>query len=364
MQCQKCKREIIDSSAFCMYCGKKQLSSPAKKALKRGNGTGTVYKLSGRRTHPWVASKRKVILGYYQTKTEALDALARLSKRPVDERYNMTVADIYTLWQAEHFQGLTQKGQEMYQNAYKHLRPLQERKMRSIHAEDFQMIVDGLILAGRTHSTTNKIKQLCSQLSKWAMREDIIDKNYAQFIRLQKEGKKEKSIFTLEELERLKMNDEDDAVKLILILIYTGLRIGELLSIKKEDVFLADGYMLGGSKTEAGTNRVIPLSSKIAPYIQHFYSLASDAPLLIDGFSGNKSVRNFREREYYPTLQRLGIARKTPHTTRHTFASLMAAANVRHDLLQKIIGHADYATTANIYVHQSIDELKSAIAQL
>ena len=94
-----------------------------------------------------------------------------------------------------------------------------------------------------------------------------------------------------------------------------------------------EGYMSGGSKTEAGTNHVIPISDKIMPYISYFCSLAQDNRLLVDGFSGNKTVRNFREREYYPTLKRLGIERRTPHAARHTFASLMSGANVRPELL-------------------------------
>ena len=290
--------------------------------------------------------------------------MSKVVRKPVDERYNMTLSDVYEAWQLEHFRRITDKGIDMYKNAYKHLSPLHTRKMRSIHSEDYQAIIDKLIQAGRSHSTTNKVKQLCSQLSKWAMREDIIDKNYGQFIQLQKETKKEKDIFTHAEIQCLREHDDDDTVKLILIMIYSGLRIGELLSLEKRNVHIEDGYMFGGSKTEAGTDRVIPISDKIMPYIMHFFAIAPEAGLLVAGFPGNKTVRNFREREYYPALKRLGIERRPPHATRHTFASLMSDANVRPETLQKIIGHADYSTTANIYVHKNISELKEAISKI
>lgn len=364
MLCQKCKKEIPAESVYCMFCGKRVGAPAPRKALKRPNGTGTAYKLSGRRARPWVTAKNGIILGYYTTKTEALEALSKVIRKPIDERYNMTLSDVYEAWQGEHFKTLTEKGIDMYKNAYKHLSPLYDRKMRSLHAEDYQTIIDRLIASGRSHSTTNKIKELCSQLSKWAMREDIIDKNYAQFIQLQKEAKAEKEVFTTNEIQILHAHDEDDTVKLILIMIYSGLRIGELLSLTKEAIHLSDGYMIGGSKTTAGIDRVVPISKRIEPYISHFYSLAPDGGLLIEGFDGNRTVRNFREREYYPTLERLKIARHTPHATRHTFASLMAGANVRPELLQKIIGHADYSTTANIYVHKNIVELKAAVDQI
>ena len=54
----------------------------------------------------------------------------------------------------------------------------------------------------------------------------------------------------------------------------------------------------------------------------------------------------------------------TPHSTRHTFASLSASAGMRPDNLQKIIGHADYSTTAEIYIHKNIAELKDEMSKL
>ena len=63
--------------------------------MKRANGTGTVYKLQGRRTRPWVAAKGKTIIGYYDKKTAALEALARLQGRSIDDIYNWTFKQVY-----------------------------------------------------------------------------------------------------------------------------------------------------------------------------------------------------------------------------------------------------------------------------
>lgn len=82
-QCVKCKRNPGWVS-FCCWCGRRQQDTQ-KKSLKRANGTGTVYKLQGRRKRPWVAAKSGVIVGYYDKKTSALEALARLQGRSLDE---------------------------------------------------------------------------------------------------------------------------------------------------------------------------------------------------------------------------------------------------------------------------------------
>lgn len=80
MVCVKCKKEIPEGAAFCCWCGKKQIEEK-RKALKRANGTGTVYKLQGRRTRPWVAAKDKTIIGYYDKKTTALEALSEVTPK-------------------------------------------------------------------------------------------------------------------------------------------------------------------------------------------------------------------------------------------------------------------------------------------
>ena len=60
-------------------------------------------------------------------------------------------------------------------------------------------------------------------------------------------------------------------------------------------------------------------------------------------------------------LDKLGIERKTPHATRHTYASEARKNGMAPEILQKILGHADYSTTANIYVHTDIEELLAAV---
>lgn len=356
MKCRKCKKEIPDESKFCLFCGCNQ-ASEKRKALKRANGTGTVYKLQGRRKRPWVAAKSKVVIGYYEKKTDALDALNRLSGRDLTDRYNMTFEDVFTEWKAEHYRDIGQKGVEAYDRAFDIFDPLHKRIFRSLKTADFQSVID--LHMKKSHSTVSKYKQLITQMSEWAIREEIITTNFASFVRLPENVKKEKEIFTDEEIKKLE-DDGSETAKVILMLIYTGMRIGELFQLPLVDYH--ETYVIGGEKTEAGKNRVIPIRPEGREYFAYFADHASGS-LLLSGYTGDKNAANFRRRNYYPLLDKLGITKKTPHATRHTYASQARHRGMPPEVLQKILGHASYTTTANIYVHTDIESLVMAVEE-
>jgi integrase len=200
-----------------------------------------------------------------------------------------------------------------------------------------------------------KVKQLIGQLYKWAIREDIVSKSYAQFIIIPESESKEKTIFTDAQIAALEADGTDDA-RVVLMLIYTGVRINELFSATLDNYH--GTYYITGSKTEAGRNRVVPIPKAARHHFEHF--AASATTKLLDGYAGNKNVNNFREREFAALMKRLGIEGVTPHCTRHTYASHAASAGMRAEVLQKILGHASYSTTAEIYVHSDTDEIVAA----
>lgn len=355
MQCVKCRAELPDGAVYCPACGKKQ-TPQQRKALKRANGTGTVYKLSGRRKRPWVASKARVVIGYYETKTEALQALERVSGKDLTERYNMTFEDVYKEWKMEHCKDVGDKSVASYKRAYDVFEKLHDKKFRDIRTRDYQEVIDEYRAKGRSYSMLHKLRNLISQMSQWAMREEICTTNFAKFVKLPEKGTKEKEIFTDVEIKKLE-DDGSEAAQIVLMLIYTGMRIGELFSLPIEDYH--GSYVVGGEKTEAGRNRVIPIRPKGRMYFEHF--AASGGPLLLSGYKGQHEPNNYRKRDYYPLLERLSIERKTPHATRHTYASQAVKGGVQPELLQKILGHADYSTTANIYTHIDIDTLVKSV---
>ena len=354
MQCIKCRSELPDGAAYCPVCGKKQ-TRQQRKALKRPNGTGTIYKLSGRRKRPWAASKSKVIIGYYETKTEALQALERVSEQTVTDKYNMTFAEVYNLWSAEHYKKVGIKSKEQYERAYDVFKPLHDRKFRTLRKFDYQSALEPHM--GKSYSTVSKYKQLITQMSAWALDEDIITVNYASRVALPENKTTEKEIFSSEVIQKL-TNDNSEAAKIGLMLICTGMRINELFQLPVTDYH--GNYVVGGEKTEAGKNRVIPIISEGRKYFDYFAQRAN-GPLLLSGYTGQHVAANFRRRDYYPLLERLNISKKTPHSTRHTYTSWAVESDIKAAHLKKILGHKSITTTIDNYYHTSPEQLIKAV---
>ena len=145
---------------------------------------------------------------------------------------------------------------------------------------------------------------------------------------------------------------------MILMMVDTGMRIGELFGLQVANCH--GSYVIGGSKTDAGRDRVIPIRPEGRAYFAYFAERAT-GPLLVSGHDGQRSANGWRKREYYPLLDKLGIPRRTPHAARHTFASWASEAGIAPETLQKIIGHAQFSTTANTYIHKNIDQLVAAV---
>lgn len=352
MNCRKCGKELPPDAPFCCWCGVRQ-EREKKKALKRANGTGTVYKVSGRRRKPWYAARNKTIIGYYATKTEALEALGRLSGRNISDRYNWTFAQVYDAWKEEHFPKITKSAIGTYEAAYNFFAPLHKRQFRALRALDYQEIIDNAKLAP---STLALYKSLLGQLSAWAEREEIIDKNFSQFVETPAGRAKEKEVFTDAEIAKIEA-DESETAKIIMMLLATGMRLNELFMLPLDNY--RETYVIGGEKTNAGKNRIIPIRPEGRKHFVYF-AVQATGPLLLSGYGvGPEAFRRYR---YYPLLQKLGIPKKSPHCTRHTYATRARREGMPPEILQRILGHAKYTTTADIYIHApEVAELVAAV---
>lgn len=340
-----------------------------QKGKSRGNGEGTAFK----RGNTWTAqvtlwtscedgTKRRSYKtkGGFKLKRDALAYIQELKHgKPHDT--GVTFKALYDAWSNEHYPRISKDGENGYRAAYAKCGDIYARQFVGLKTADLQSIVDNaLSLKGDPLSSRAKadIKSLFNNMYKYAMQNDYVEKNYAEYVVLPKKQKPKKDAFTQPEIDKLfkDYQDGNSFTGYMLIMIYTGTRFGELYKIKKSDIHLDKHYMIGGIKTDAGINRQIPICDKILPIVERFYC------------ENNKKLLEIHEKvfynNFYVTLERLNIRRLEPHCCRHTTATALANANVAPAVIIAILGHEDYSTTLKNYTHIKLDEMIKAINQI
>ena len=341
--------------------------------MRMPSGYGSIIKLKGNRRRPYQVRLTKeftdegkqiyMYLGYFEKKEQAMIALSEYQSSPYDiTRETITFEEVYKKMTKEHFPRVSDSAIENYSNCFrKYCKSLYKTRFKDIRLTHLQGVIDD---SGMAHPTRAMIKTLFRLMFKFAMKNDIVDKDYSQYVDVGKrEGKINRTPFTQEEIQKLFDNvDKLEFVDTVLIMIFTGLRVGEMLHIKIENVHLDEGYMVGGFKTEAGRNRIIPINSKIEPFIKNYYEKNKDREYLITNFKGNQMCySNYRREKFDNIMEKLEMKHR-PHDARHTFASLMDSANANKLCIKRIIGHSSPDITDSVYTHKTLEELKEAIA--
>lgn len=282
----------------------------------------------------------------------------------------VTLAQLYEDWKKVHYRRIGENGRKGYENSWRILSVLGAKPVISITLDDYQVVMDSI--AYKSCALQQKLRQLISQLCQYAALCKIDQSNYAPFLILDGYKSKSRVIFSDSEITRLisfAQTNFDRAgldARIVLILIFTGLRPEELFAIQKTDVHLAEKYItVAGSKTTAGRNRVIPISPLIARYLFLFLFQERECPFLITSPQGCRmNLHNWRKRFFFPLMCRLEINppddphRIVPYCARHTYASLAKRAGVDPGILCKWIGHADPKTTERFYIHETMREME------
>lgn len=333
----------------------------------RGNGQGTAYKMpsgkwraeitTGWEKMPDGKKKRHCLTkSGFKTKREALDYIREL-REGASVNPSITFSQLYDKWSKEHFPKVSKDMENGYKAAYSRCEDIKYRQFSTLKTADLQKIVDNAKLAnGEPASRRSKadIKSLFNNMYKYAMKNDYSSKNYAEYVELEKKPKSKKDAFKADEIEKIwkEYNSGNDFAGYILIMIYTGMRFGELSTIKIENIHLDDRYMIGGIKTDAGIDRQIPICEKIAPIIEKIILVNKNKLLEMH----EKVFYN----AYYTVLEKIGVRNLNPHCCRHTFFTLMAERGVQPAVITETGGHEDYSTTLQ-YTHIPIADKINAV---
>ena len=351
------------------------------KNLKSPNRYGGVSKMSNpsRRRKPYIvritkgyeinektgkAIQKYAIIGYAKTRNEGLQMLAKYHEQPFNaEIGDLTFREVYENWSEDKYENASKSTINGYRAAYNTCSILYERKFRDLKTIDLQNVIDR---CDKNYPTLRKIKILFNQLYSYAMKTDLCGKDYSKYVDIAKYSKKnpdkyDRKPFTREQIDIFWDLKDDRYYQIILILIYTGLRIKELLSLKKENVHLKEQYIeIIESKTENGIRKV-PISNYIYSCIENWYNSSSCDYLIHTEKQKPFKYRNYYDSYFVPLVEKLGLDH-TPHCCRHTCISLLAEANVSPTYIKMIAGHSGaMSLTKKVYTHIDMQFLIEAI---
>lgn len=350
--------------------------------MKLPNGFGSVYKLSGNRRNPYVAKKTKgwtidpetgkakqlySVVGYYPTRKEALTALAEFNANPYDvNAAKVTLEDVYERWSSEHFPTVSHSNVQGYRAAWSLCSNIARMRFVDVKLDHLQMIVDK---SGKNYPTLRKLKVLLGLMYKYAVIHEIIPKerNLVEYLNIKNAGNPNaynRKPFSKAEVNRVwSAKDANIYYSVILMLLYSGCRISELLDLKKENVNLEEHYFnIVHAKTAAGI-RIVPIADKVLPFFEYWYEHSKCEYLLCTPEGEHFVYRNYFDSYWMPLVEALSI-NHTPHCTRHTCISMLTVAGVDDKVIKKIVGHKGQSVTEVVYTHFEIEELLDAINRI
>ena len=362
--------------------------------MRLPNRYGNVSKLPGKRRNPWrarktagweidastgIAKQQYILVGYYPTKQDALQALAQYNANPFDIRSDITFAEIYKKWSDKKFDEISDSNINGYRASYKLCSAIYNTRFIDLKLAHPQGVVDK---SQKNYPTKKKLKVLFNQLFDYAVMNGIIgkDKHIVEYLNIGKEEKSTKHYrFTDSEIETMwRWSDNNEYVKVILMLIYSGVRPGELFNVKKNCVNLDEKHF----RIERGKNnnaeRKVPIHDKVFPFYQHWMN-KTNSEYLITTVNNQKIPFETNHGRYVdtywsPLLSEMGILMYTnekgetkehsPDDTRHTFTTMWKEKRLDEAMRRKIQGHSGKGIGEIVYTHFELKKLREEMNKL
>ena len=271
------------------------------------------------------------------------------------QRNTITLRQLFNEWLPIHSQSISDSAVKSYRIAFKHISSISDMPITDIHFQHLQNVINSMHVKGLSYSSCKKVRTLLNQLFNYAIIRDYPITNYATHLNLGPNVPTiRRRVFTRQQINKLWAIDTSYS-HMILILLYTGLRIGELLNLHRQDINRRSSYLIvRHAKTKAGEGRIIPIHNRITPLIEQLYNDTNDYLFAI-------SYTTFRK-HFLDIMKQLNC-KHTIHDTRHTFASLLDAV-APPNALRSLLGHKQGDITTRVYTHKTIRELRKTIELL
>ena len=289
----------------------------------------------------------------------------------------MTVEDFWTRYfQPQVLQKKRLNTQKLYGHLYdKHIGPwFGSRQLCDLLRYDVQEFVSAKQGAGYSPQTIAHLRNVLSKMLGTAILWGWLDENPTKGVTMPRmERKRIPRVLKYDEIGKLAKALREPARTLFVLGILLGLRIGELLGLKVEDVDFEHSILyvrrsvsrseVGPTKTP-GSERRFPLPPPIGHLIRKYLAGRKvQAEWLFPTLKGNRhNDRTLFRRYVQPTIERLKLPHFSWHSMRHTFLTYNGVDGVSMPVLQSLAGHTDAQTTLG-YIDPFTQHKRAALEQ-
>lgn len=231
-----------------------------------------------------------------------------------------------------------------------------DKKMIEATKDDLQNYVVYMQTVGKSNATISRSVASIKAFYKYLLKNKIVEENITEEVIAPKVEKRELSILTTKEIEKLLEQPSTSDLKgqrdkaMLEVLYATGIRVTELISIRMLDVNINSGYIKVKKKNK---ERTIPLGNVALKYLKEY--VENVRPLLIkteeeETLFINANGQKMTRQGFWKILKQYKEQAKidkelTPHTIRHSFAVHLLQNGAEVKMVQEILGHTDVAST-------------------
>lgn len=395
IKCPECSLQVSDKAISCPHCGyplKPTTASKIKKAKRKRlpNGFGQISEIKGRNlqnrframiTEGYTEEGRPICRtlkprAYFPTYNDAYEALIRYNQKPYKVGSNITVRQLYDIWFEKYKKsGVKQSSINGIASAFKLCEPLYDYSVNSLEPFFIKDILEKI----DKRTMVKRSKLVLGMLFDYAVENGLLATNPVRQFRFSRLDSEEHAKvahahidYTNEEMRILWENVSNSmTVQMMIVQAYMGWRPQELCKILICNVYLDKGFIIGGMKTKAGTNRSVPIHSKIRNIIENQYKRASASKsdtlfyTLDDNGRPKEITYNLYSDEYAKITKYLNINNHhRPHDGRVHFITSCKKYNVDEYAIKYMAGHTIADITESIYTKRGIGWLKDEIEKI
>lgn len=407
IQCPECTLQASDRALTCPHCGYPFKSGAPKRNRKSNrrkrlpNGFGQITEIKGRSlrkpframvtvgkdSHGRFITKPLKPQAFFETYNDAYAALVEYNKCPYDLNEDILLKELYDKWSDEYFKNIADSSKRTITVAWSYCSELYHMRVKDVRSRHIKGVMENgtMVYRGEVHTTSagtkGRIKSMFNLMLDYALEHEIVTINYARtfdisddIIKEQEEMKRPHIPYTDEEIEKLWANvDKVEWVDIILVQCYSGWRPQELGLIRMEDVDIENWFFRGGMKTDAGFERLVPIHTRIRPFVmKHYEKAQSLGSEYLFNCTDTKTHRSSLKLTYDKWQQRYSKVRDflglnpehRAHDGRKHFITKAKKYEVDQFAIKYIVGHKITDITEAVYTVREPEWLQSEIEKI